>query len=316
MKVWRKIIESMINLPTYEDFLNEETSHQGVNSLLSSGFRHFTKADRDAYAGAPKDAVIYEDDFATLIYSADEDDEATLSLWCQAPKGQYYAELYGGPAYDFAKSAKKKLATLKASTNKESMLKTMGFSVEYDLMHSLGESFHSEKIEAAIDQRVEALEKMKGKEGEQFTKRRAAINDQLDQLRAKLEKAEGDDSRVTELTKEVQRAGAEYYHLLSKLSAKEKDPNIKKAQQLASSAREAMMAYLNESLNELPNEPINESYGDVLNELVKSFDKAVDQMRGSSVMQIWNRPEAAIWIDLGERKQFCDEKGKLLIHPK
>lgn len=54
---------------------------------------------------------------------------------------------------------------------------------------------------------------------------------------------------------------------------------------------------------------LNESYGQELDKLQKAFDRCVNSMRGSSVME--NGP-FGIWVDLGLRNQFCDESGKPL----
>ena len=54
---------------------------------------------------------------------------------------------------------------------------------------------------------------------------------------------------------------------------------------------------------------LNENYGQELDKLQKAFDKAVESMRGSSILQV--NGAIQVWIDFGERNQFCDETGKL-----
>jgi hypothetical protein len=56
---------------------------------------------------------------------------------------------------------------------------------------------------------------------------------------------------------------------------------------------------------------VNESYGQELDKLEKAFDKTAEAMRGSSALDPYG--EIHIWVDLGVKKGFCDEMGRLKI---
>lgn len=62
-----------------------------------------------------------------------------------------------------------------------------------------------------------------------------------------------------------------------------------------------------EQVNE--SESVNENYGEELDKLQKAFDKVVEAMRGSSVLE--NGP-IGVWLDFGVRNQFCDEDGNII----
>jgi hypothetical protein len=67
---------------------------------------------------------------------------------------------------------------------------------------------------------------------------------------------------------------------------------------------------LQESANQRPvNRKINENYGNELDKLQILFDKVVESMRGSSILQ--DNGAIQVWVDFGLRNGFCDEFGNL-----